>query len=96
MSKLSNNTVIVPQDTHQITNATIEKLSDDKFNGMHPNRINKGWSCEGPVWQAPIVGQSCCIGTFCTSVVTEIIDESIFKTRNSTYKIIYHEPKSSN
>lgn len=65
----------------------ITKLKDEVFDGNHPNGIQEGYVKEGILWQAPEVGVSCRLDNFRTSVVTEIIDETIFKTRNSTYKI---------
>lgn len=89
MSKIESSKVILPQDTMDIRKARIIKLTDDKFNGRHPNKINVGYEKEGILFQPPIVGQSCCVGSLCTSVVTEVIDDSTFKTLNSTYKIEY-------
>lgn len=89
MSKIPKTAVILPQDTRKIRNAILTKLSDDKFEGKHPNGIDKGYLKQGMVWQEPIVGQSCYVGSLCTSVVTEVIDENHFKTQNSTYHIEY-------
>lgn len=87
MSKIPSQKVILPQDTHDMRTVRITKLTDDVFNGKHPNKINVGYVKEGILWQAPIVGQSCCVGSLATSVVTEVIDENTFRTMNSTYKI---------
>jgi hypothetical protein len=65
----------------------ITKVSDDVFGGAHPNGITEGYVREGILWQAPEIGVSCMVGDFYTSVITEIVDETTFKTRNSTYKI---------
>jgi hypothetical protein len=88
MSKSKINVVIVPQE-RVVRNARITKLEDTKFNGKHPNKINVGYVKEGILWQAPIVGQSCCVGSICTSVVTELINEGSFRTENSVYQIEY-------
>ena len=85
MSKLEQqklNAALIPAKRVRVT-----KLSDDVFNGNHPNGIQEGFVREGILWQAPKIGESCWVGDFCSSVVTEIIDETTFKTRNSTYKI---------
>jgi hypothetical protein len=87
MSKIQK--VIIPQDTHEIRRARLTKISDNAFDGKHPNKINVGYVKEGIVFQEPLVGQSCCIGSLCTSEVTEVIDENNFKTLNSTYRIEY-------
>ena len=68
-------------------NIRITKLSDDKFNGVHPNGINEGFTSEGVESYPPEVGQNYYGGGLRTSVVTKIIDENTFKTLNSTYKI---------
>ena len=65
----------------------ITKLNDDVFNGNHPNGIQEGFAKEGILCQAPEVGVSCRLDNFRTSVVTEIIDDTTFKTKNSMYKI---------
>ena len=73
--------------------AIITKLSDDKFNGNHPNGINKDYTHEGQVWIKPHVGNMCIIGNLRTTRVTEILEDSdiktVFKTLNSTYELIY-------
>jgi len=65
----------------------IEKLSDDVFNGEHPNKINKGYTQIGILHNNVIVGDCVYLGGLRTSPVTEIISNSIFKTRNSTYQM---------
>jgi hypothetical protein len=69
--------------------ATLEKITDDKFNGAHPNGVNVGRKSYGIVVQEPIVGQSCVVGDLITSIVIEVVDKNSFKTLNSTYKIVY-------
>lgn len=67
---------------------TIVKLSDDKFDGMHPNGIDEGYVKSGKAFKMPTVGERFFIGyNWATSEVTEIVDEVTFKTLNSTYKI---------
>ena len=79
-------------------NAILTKLSDDKFNGDHPNGINKGYSRLGYAWEDPTIGESFTIGTLWTSRVTEILTEKntdnthevIFTTENSTYQLLVY------
>lgn len=67
----------------------LTKLSDDKFDGEHPNGVSAGNEYTGFIIQPPLVGQSCILVGFYTSTVTEILDVSennvTFKTLNSTY-----------
>lgn len=71
---------------------TIIKQSDDKFNGNHPNGIFEGYRQKGRFLNFPTINQYFYIGSLRTSPVTEIISETdeeiIFKTLNSTYKLI--------
>ena len=73
--------------------ATITKLSDDKFNGQHPNNINSGYTKTINVEELPSieVGVYYYFGSLRTSTVTEIIsqtdDKIKFKTINSTYVV---------
>jgi hypothetical protein len=85
MSKLEQQKIYA--DIKPAKRVRITKLKDDVFDGFHPNGIQEGYVKEGILWQAPELGVSCCVGDLYTSVVTEIIDETTFKTRNSTYKI---------
>lgn len=75
--------------------AKIIKLSDDYFEGAHPNGINEGFetnSFPGETAQIPIVGQRYNFGELKTSIVKEVIsktdEEFVFKTLYSTYKVI--------
>lgn len=69
----------------------LTKISDDVFNRKHPNGIIEGIEIMG-ILAFPIeVGQNVVLDNFYTSNVTEIINESTFKTLNSTYKIEYLE-----
>lgn len=86
MSKIKKDTVILPQETPARI-VRIIKVSDDVFGGKHPKGINEGYIKESWMWQAPEIGVSCVVGDFVTSVVTEIIDEHTFRTKNSTYRI---------
>ena len=72
-----------------IKKARITKLSDDKFEGNHPNGYNVGAVIEGQIYGAPVVGERFICGMIGTSTVTHIIDDSTFKTLYSTYKIEY-------
>lgn len=68
------------------------KLSDDKFNGNHPNGIFAGHTKEiEKLLFKPVVGEKYYFGSLQTSIVTEILDDNndeiIFKTMNSTYVI---------
>ena len=68
----------------------LEKLSDDTFNGIHPNGINTGYTRIGYINKMPTLGERFYIdGTFSTSPVVSIIDNNTFKTTYSTYKIEY-------
>jgi hypothetical protein len=73
----------------------LSKISDDVFEGHHPNEIDEGWSEICEAHDLPIVGMSWYMSTpkhpmFATSTITEIISEGvqggIFKTLNSTYR----------
>lgn len=78
----------------------LQKLSDDKFNGKHPNEIYKNHTVYGEIYNGLEVGNSLQLtgvtgdsrGFFYTSTVKEIIDENTFKTKNSTYKIEIIDP----
>lgn len=71
------------------------KLSDDKFNGNHPNNIVEGYNCEGkypekmPREGLPffIVGYRWLKTSTVTEIVSKTKKEIIFKTLNSTYKL---------
>lgn len=82
----------------------LEKLSDDKFNGEHPNGIIAGSKREGDIPYDVTVGQSLMLFAkfktsgfpiFWTSTVTKIVKKNkksvIFKTLNSTYKLTYEK-----
>ena len=68
----------------------ITKMSDEKFDGQHPNNINEGYTVDGSILKNPVINEPFCViregGMFVTSKVTEIIDSETFKTLNSTYK----------
>lgn len=69
----------------------VVKLTDDKFNGEHPNGIYEGSERVGYPTEELEVGKRFYISTntnwFMTSLVTEIVDDKTFKTENSTYSI---------
>ena len=68
----------------------ITKLSDDEFNGQHPNGIYKGYTREGIELKPPTIGERYYLSDrFSTSPVTKIIDKNTIKTTYSTYKIEY-------
>lgn len=77
----------------------IEKVSDDVFEGLHPNGIYEGHTVIGSVITELIIGERFEIwgtGNFLsTSPITEIVSmttgETIFKTLNSTYKLTSYE-----
>ena len=82
----------------------LTKLSDDKFNGKHPNFINEGYIEEGNDISELEIGKRFRISNYTgrryleTSKVIEIVTKSekeiIFKTENSTYKLkINHEKR---
>ncbi len=60
----------------------LTELSDASF----PNNIPVGFVEEGGFIREPVVGESFWLSYFATSVVTEILSENTFKTRNSVYK----------
>ena len=72
--------------------ATLIKLSDDIFEGVHPNGINAGFKETAEYTHNPIIGESYKFGSLTTSNVTEVVHSNSlsiqFKTNNSTYKII--------
>jgi hypothetical protein len=70
--------------------AILTKVSDDYYNGNHPNLIDEGYTEKGIVKNLPIVGKRFYFGErfFSTSVVKEELnEEGIFKTTYSTYKL---------
>lgn len=80
------------------TRIIITKVSDDVFDGNHPNGINEGYEKNGIMGELK-VGMPFTVSPiklsdythFYTSIVTEIIDENTFKTMNSTYKIVDYD-----
>ena len=73
----------------------LQKITDDVFNGRHPNNINKNHTVYGTMYNNITVGDALLLiavsgdshGFFHTSIITEIIDANNFKTMNSTYHI---------
>ena len=73
----------------------VVKLSDDVFEGRHPNGIKSNHTVYGAILNEVKVGEALFLdkakgdsfGFFHTSVITEIIDENTFRTLNSTYHI---------
>ena len=72
------------------------KLSDDMFDGNHPNFVYAGRYEEGHINSHPKVGERFHFGTgldhprnhLLTSTVTEILENGKFKTINSTYQLL--------
>ena len=75
---------------------TFVKISDDRFNGNHPNNINEGYTHSGIMFHDIIIGHRADISGLSTSDVEEILSEDTFKTRNSTYKILPSEELNKN
>jgi hypothetical protein len=77
----------------------LTKLSDDAFEGNHPNGINEGYVIEGFEIEPPTIGERYAVlrskmdsWSFSTSMVTSPLDENgIFKTTYSTYKVEYEK-----
>ncbi len=74
----------------------ITKLTDDVFNGNHPNGIYEGHTVKGTEINPPKVGDRYEVVDFnsmsnriSTSIVKEIIDKNTIKTTYSTYRIEY-------
>ena len=73
----------------------LQKVSDDRFDGRHPNFIDVGHTVYGKVLEDLEVAKSFRLvdvkgdssGYFYTSNVLEIINENTFTTLNSTYKV---------
>lgn len=66
----------------------LTKISDDRFEGNHPNGIYAGHIEKGFMIKEPEIGERFYVGFFSTSPVTELPnEEGIFKTTYSTYKL---------
>jgi hypothetical protein len=71
----------------------VTKITDNVFNNDHPNGVNEGFSVEGFYINEPTVGERFVVVNkglhtlLSTSPVTEVLDNGLFKTENSTYKI---------
>jgi hypothetical protein len=69
----------------------LTKISDDAFNGNHPNGIYQGHVVEGLFLQPPTIGERfyvICQNGFSTSPVIEPANsEGVFRTTYSTYKL---------
>ncbi len=73
----------------------VVKLSDDVFNGDHPNMVYAGMTVYGILVDDLVEGcplqltrvSGAFSSWFHTSTVTKIQNENTFKTRNSTYHI---------
>lgn len=66
----------------------LTKISDDYFEGNHPNNINAGYKEIGYMTREPEIGERFYVGFFSTSPVISLLDKNgIFKTTYSTYKL---------
>lgn len=69
----------------------IEKITDEKFGGFHPNGIDVGYYEFGTLNEDIIVGERCLVTDHFrylnTSIVTEILSDDTFRTKNSVYKL---------
>ena len=69
----------------------IEKITDEKFRGFHPNGIDVGYYEFGILDDDVKVGERCLVRDHFrylnTSTVTEILSEDTFRTKNSIYKL---------
>jgi rhodanese-related sulfurtransferase len=76
----------------------LTKLTDDVFNGNHPNGIHEGYVVKGHEILPPKIGERyivVCSRGFSTSIVTKVLDNNgIFKTTYSTYQIKYLDNES--
>lgn len=73
-----------------VKTARLTKITGNDPPKKRLHQIYEGHSVTGILFQEPIVGQSCCVDDFCTSIVVSIdFSSSTFKTLNSTYKIEY-------
>lgn len=78
---------------------TLIKVTDDVFGGNHPNGIYEGHAVQSDNKPEVVIGERYNFEGYgrylSTSIVTEIVsetkEETIFKTLNSTYKILTHE-----
>lgn len=74
----------------------LTKLSDDEFEGNHPNGIYAGYTKTGYIKDLPKVGERFYISgaDFSTSIVVKELNENnVFETLYSTYKIEYLNEK---
>lgn len=77
------------------TEVTLTKIGDNDTCtypvGQHPNGINTGYQIRGKLHEPITIGHRVPIGSFrsgfSTSPVTEIVNKSCFKTKNSVYHI---------
>lgn len=79
--------------TSHFKRGTLTKLSDDVFEGNHPNRVYEGRVEKGLIIMGPLAGVRCVVGDLRTSMVTEILEKeenkTKFKTLYSTYLLEY-------
>lgn len=69
----------------------IEKITDEQFEGSHPNGINVGYYKVGTLNENVTVGERCIVQDSIrflqTSTVIEILSDDTFRTNNSIYKL---------
>lgn len=79
----------------KLKKVTLTKLSDDAFNGNHPNGVYAGMVIKGLELVPPTIGERYvvhCPDGFSTSIVTELPNKKgIFKTMYSTYQLKYNK-----
>jgi len=79
---------IIATSNCNVSFVQIEKIEEIEA-PRHPNNIKVGFTLYGRFHDQPYVGLRFKVGNYwSTSIVTEIINESTFKTLNSVYKII--------
>lgn len=78
--------------TPNVSKVRLTKV-ENSMGKPHPNNIEGGYTIEGNETKKLVVGESYGVKNdtnfFISSTVTEILDNGVFKTRNSTYKIDY-------
>lgn len=73
--------------------ARITKVIDDMFEGQHPNGIDVGYTKAGYLIKMPTIDETFKLYSengamiFHTSTVVKVVNEYIFETLNSTYKL---------
>jgi hypothetical protein len=65
----------------------IKKIKAIRFGEDHPNGVNSNYEHEDVAQTDVVIGFPVCIGDFRSSIVTEIVNENTFMTKNSVYHI---------